>query len=104
MQCPHIVKTPGLEVSDGASTGLNAEVTFSCNNGNSLIGANKIKCLPSGRWSAPIPACQDVVCTEKITLLNKRPNFRLHVHSFGVGGKYNGLVNIMTCYLIHLVH
>ena len=87
VECPNIIRTPGLSLSDEISTGLNAEVTFSCNNGNSLIGAGRIKCLPSGRWSAPIPACQDVVCTENITMLNKRPNFRLHVHSFSAGGK-----------------
>ena len=87
MQCPSIIRTPGLSLSDDASNGLNAKVNFTCNNGNSLIGADQIKCLPSGRWSAPIPACQDVVCTENILVLNKRPNFRLHVHSFGAGGK-----------------
>ena len=86
VQCPSIIRTPGLEISDETSTGLNAEVSFSCNNGNSLIGAEQVKCLPSGRWSAPIPACEDVVCTENITLLTKRPNFRLHVHSFAAGG------------------
>ena len=87
VQCPRIVRTIGLTISDDSSTGLNAVVTFSCDNGNSLIGASEIKCLPSGRWNAPIPVCQDVVCTENITKLSKRPNFRVHVHSFGAGGK-----------------
>ena len=88
VQCPKIVRTVGLTISDDSSTGLNAVVEFSCDNGNSLIGAAEIKCLPSGRWNAPIPVCQDVVCTENITKLTKRPNFRVHVHSFGAGGKF----------------
>ena len=74
-------------MSDDSLTGLNAKVGFSCNNGNSLIGAGEIKCLASGRWSAPIPACQNVVCSQSITKLTNRPNLRAYVHSFGAGGK-----------------
>ncbi len=37
-----------------------------------------------GRWSAPIPACMNIVCPENITALAKN-NLRVHVHSFAAG-------------------
>lgn len=35
---------------------------FSCANGNSLIGAAQVTCLPSGNWSAPLPLCESEYC------------------------------------------
>jgi hypothetical protein len=40
------------------NTKMNTKVLLSCANGNSLIGAPEITCLPSGNWSAPIPICE----------------------------------------------
>ena len=67
---------------------MNAEVSFGCSNGNDLIGSSPLHCLPSGRWSAPIPACQDVVCPESI-VTHSPPSLQVHVESFGVGGRVN---------------
>lgn len=88
MKCPNIEATEGLKASSLEAVGLSAEVTFECTNGNSLIGAPKVKCLPSGIWDHPIPACQDIVCPENITLwaTSLRPHLKVQVHSFGAGG------------------
>ena len=77
-----------MKASSLEAVGLSAEVTFECTNGNSLIGAPKVKCLPSGIWDHPIPACQDIVCPENITLwaTSLRPHLKVQVHSFGAGG------------------
>jgi hypothetical protein len=40
------------------NTKMNTKVLLSCANGNSLIGAPEITCLPSGNWSAPFPICE----------------------------------------------
>jgi hypothetical protein len=37
---------------------MNTHLKFSCVNGNALIGASDIICLPSGNWSAPFPVCE----------------------------------------------
>ena len=80
VECANIEATHGLEVSS-KQRGLNTVVTFQCTNGNSLIGASSAKCLPSGIWSNPIPACQNIVCPKNITLLatSLRPNLRVQV-------------------------
>ncbi|XP_068090442.1 sushi, von Willebrand factor type A, EGF and pentraxin domain-containing protein 1 isoform X2 [Hyperolius riggenbachi] len=38
------------------------EVTFSCNEGYNLIGAETVMCLESGEWNASIPYCEAVSC------------------------------------------
>ena len=52
---------------------MNTRVLLTCTNGNSLIGATEINCLPSGNWSAPIPVCESKFCSLKLfsKLLNK---------------------------------
>ena len=82
--CPDIIATKGLSFSESDRT-LNAKVRFSCTNGNGLIGVEEVKCLPSGRWSAPIPACMNIVCPENITTMSKS-HLKVHVHSFAAGG------------------
>ena len=69
VRCPQIEITEGLKASDLGVNGLNAQVYFECTNGNSLIGVSTVKCLPSGRWDNPIPACQNIVCPDNITSL-----------------------------------
>ncbi|CAA9993814.1 unnamed protein product [Nesidiocoris tenuis] len=41
-------------------TKMSTKVVLSCSNGNSLIGAHDLTCLPSGNWSAPMPVCESV--------------------------------------------
>lgn len=44
---------------------MNTRLLFSCVNGNALIGAQEVTCLPSGNWSSPFPVCESKF---KITL------------------------------------
>ena len=50
---------PGLYKSTH-DTKMNTEVEFSCANGNTLLGAHRMVCLPSGNWSAPMPLCETI--------------------------------------------
>ncbi|XP_030753340.1 uncharacterized protein LOC115880296 [Sitophilus oryzae] len=61
IHCPAIPQRRGLTPST-QSTKMNSLVKFYCVNGNSLIGATEIVCLPSGNWSAPFPVCESVEC------------------------------------------
>lgn len=47
----------GLTVNT-QNTKMNTVLKFTCVNGNALIGASEITCLPSGNWSAPFPICE----------------------------------------------
>lgn len=40
---------------------MTTKVILSCHNGNALIGASEITCLPSGNWSAPLPVCESIL-------------------------------------------
>lgn len=57
IHCPVVSNRRGLIVNS-QSTKMNTKLQFSCANGNSLIGAAEIVCLPSGNWSAPFPICE----------------------------------------------
>ncbi|XP_070287020.1 sushi, von Willebrand factor type A, EGF and pentraxin domain-containing protein 1 [Myotis yumanensis] len=48
--------------SSGEIYTVGAEVTFSCEEGYRLMGANKITCSESGEWSHLIPHCEAVSC------------------------------------------
>lgn len=57
VDCPEIPARRGLTLSV-VDTKLSTRVQLSCANGNSLIGASELVCLPSGNWSAPLPVCE----------------------------------------------
>lgn len=57
VDCPEIPPRRGLTLSTN-DTKLSTRVQLSCANGNSLIGASELTCLPSGNWSAPLPVCE----------------------------------------------
>ncbi|KAK9874005.1 hypothetical protein WA026_002356 [Henosepilachna vigintioctopunctata] len=61
VHCPVVPQRRGLTVNT-QSTKMNTQLKFSCINGNSLIGAPDVTCLPSGNWSAPFPVCEKVQC------------------------------------------
>ncbi|KAG7173717.1 Locomotion-related protein Hikaru genki-like 2 [Homarus americanus] len=61
-------------------------VVFSCVPGSSLVGAQQIKCLPSGNWSAPIPRCENIECPD-VRLNVSRSGPRLTMIGRGVGGR-----------------
>lgn len=61
VHCPPLPLRKGL-ISSSQSTKMSSEVMFSCANGNSLIGAAQVVCLPSGNWSAPLPLCESEYC------------------------------------------
>lgn len=57
VHCPPVPQRVGLTVNT-KSTKMNTRLLFSCVNGNALIGAQEVICLPSGNWSAPFPVCE----------------------------------------------
>ena len=57
VNCPEIPARRGLTLSTN-ETKLSTRVMLSCANGNSLIGASELICVPSGNWSAPLPVCE----------------------------------------------
>ncbi|GAB0099339.1 locomotion-related protein Hikaru genki [Sergentomyia squamirostris] len=61
INCPEIPAKRGLIMST-TDTKLSTKLVFSCANGNSLIGASEITCMPSSNWSAPLPVCESVEC------------------------------------------
>jgi len=60
VNCPEIPARRGLTLAT-TDTKMSAKVVLSCANGNSLIGASELTCLPSGNWSAPLPVCESKV-------------------------------------------
>ncbi|XP_062853890.1 beta-2-glycoprotein 1-like [Trichomycterus rosablanca] len=70
-------------------------ITYSCNEGFILYGANSSECLQTGKWSKPKPQCQSVTCN-----LPDIPQFAKIVYDklfkddtveFGSGGTYHCL-------------
>ena len=57
---------PGIP-DNGATTGTNTTfdsvITYSCDDGFVLVGADEQICLESGNWSAPLPSCESRLCT-----------------------------------------
>ncbi|XP_037811776.1 CUB and sushi domain-containing protein 1 isoform X2 [Lucilia sericata] len=85
INCPEIPTRRGLIVNTN-ETKLSTRVLMSCSNGNSLIGASELFCLPSGNWSAPLPVCESVECGD-IPLPNNISSPRVSVLSREVGGR-----------------
>ncbi|CAK1543665.1 unnamed protein product [Leptosia nina] len=57
VHCPPLPIRRGL-VPSSLDTQLGSEITFSCANGNALLGASTLYCRASGNWSAPLPVCE----------------------------------------------
>lgn len=71
-------------------TKMGTKVHLSCANGNSLIGASELLCLPSGNWSAPLPVCESVECGDipiSPNEVNPAGILRIAVLSREVGGR-----------------
>ncbi|KAJ6649684.1 Locomotion-related protein Hikaru genki, partial [Pseudolycoriella hygida] len=87
VNCPEIPARRGLTMSTN-ETKMSIRVQLSCANGNSLIGASELMCLPSGNWSAPLPVCESVECGDlPITASSNRSVPRVAVLSREVGGR-----------------
>ncbi|XP_063237081.1 sushi, von Willebrand factor type A, EGF and pentraxin domain-containing protein 1 isoform X2 [Bacillus rossius redtenbacheri] len=84
VHCPELPARRGLS-TNSASTKMNARVLLSCANGNSLIGAAEVTCLPSGNWSAPAPVCESIECADFVNLTD--PHLRVSILSREVGGR-----------------
>ncbi|XP_050294789.1 uncharacterized protein LOC126734965 isoform X2 [Anthonomus grandis grandis] len=84
VHCPILPQRRGLTASTQI-TKMNTIVKFHCVNGNSLIGAPEIQCLPSGNWSAPFPVCESIECGDVGS--NLSPHLKVMVISREVGGK-----------------
>ena len=64
---------------------LNTRVNFSCNNGNDLLGSEKLVCLPTGQWSDIIPACERIFCPPITDMLGDT-NIQVSTLSHEAGG------------------
>ncbi|KAJ8978205.1 hypothetical protein NQ317_014721 [Molorchus minor] len=84
VHCPAVPQRRGLTVNT-QSTKMKTKLKFVCVNGNSLIGASDIVCLPSGNWSAPFPVCESIECGEVGGVLGD--HLKVLVVSREVGGK-----------------
>ncbi|XP_073987217.1 hig-anchoring scaffold protein isoform X2 [Rhodnius prolixus] len=84
VHCQPLPARRGLAMST-QETKMNTKVVMSCTNGNSLIGAHELTCLPSGNWSAPMPVCQSMECPELANLPDRR--LRTSIISREVGGQ-----------------
>ncbi|XP_025833136.1 sushi, von Willebrand factor type A, EGF and pentraxin domain-containing protein 1 isoform X2 [Agrilus planipennis] len=84
VHCPPVPQRRGL-VGSSESTKMNTKITFSCANGNALIGSSEVVCLPSGNWSSPFPVCESIECGEVGPVLP--PHLRVTVISREVGGR-----------------
>nr|XP_032815088.1 CUB and sushi domain-containing protein 3-like isoform X2 [Petromyzon marinus] len=56
--------SPAHGTLHGHGYNLNDVVDFSCDVGHARQGPARIQCLPSGQWSAPLPTCTIINCTE----------------------------------------
>ncbi len=81
-----IAERRGLAIS-AKNTKMNTKVHFSCQNGNSLVGAPEVTCLPSGNWNAPIPFCESVLCPDTVPVGNTSSTVRTAIVNRAVGGK-----------------
>ncbi|EDV98774.1 uncharacterized protein LOC6566632 isoform X2 [Drosophila grimshawi] len=86
INCPEIPIRRGLIVNTN-DTKLSTRVLLSCSNGNSLIGASELFCLPSGNWSALLPVCESVECGDIPLMANNVSSPRVSVLSREVGGR-----------------
>ncbi|XP_056646420.1 sushi, von Willebrand factor type A, EGF and pentraxin domain-containing protein 1 isoform X4 [Diorhabda sublineata] len=84
IHCPVVPQRRGLTVNT-QSTKMNTKLKFSCINGNALIGAPEVVCLPSGNWSAPFPICESIECGEVGVVLSE--HLKVLVVSREVGGR-----------------
>ncbi|KAK9711611.1 WAP-type (Whey Acidic Protein) 'four-disulfide core' [Popillia japonica] len=84
VHCPVVPQRRGLTVNT-QSTKMNTQLKFICVNGNALIGAQEITCLPSGNWSAPFPVCESIECGEVGGILPS--HLRVTIVSREVGGR-----------------
>ncbi|XP_023215884.1 protein lev-9-like isoform X4 [Centruroides sculpturatus] len=75
-ECPDpskVTSPPMKIISDGFKIGKTAR--FSCPKGSILKGSDKITCLDTGQWSAPIPYCTKETC--------EPPELPIHGHVIG---------------------
>lgn len=67
---------------------MSTRVVLRCTNGNALIGAPEIVCLPSGNWSAPLPVCESVECGDvQLSSSSNGSSPRVAILSREVGGR-----------------
>lgn len=70
INCPKIPVRRGLTMNTN-ETKMSVRVQLSCANGNSLIGASELVCLPSGNWSAPLPVCESNFVMKYLSIIRE---------------------------------
>lgn len=52
-----VCSVPHSQFANGAMMADPETITYKCNDGYRLIGAERLNCLPNNTWSAPTPRC-----------------------------------------------
>ncbi|XP_026477208.1 CUB and sushi domain-containing protein 1-like [Ctenocephalides felis] len=85
VHCPVMPTRRGVAINT-AATRMGTKLQLSCTNGNTMIGASELTCLPSGNWSAPFPVCESTECGEVPMIPTNASSPRVSVLSREVGG------------------
>ena len=67
----------------------NSTVSYSCNTGYNLTGTASITCNATGLWSAPVPSCPPVNCTDPDTPTNGHKNSSIYTYNSVVSFQCN---------------
>ncbi|ODN03359.1 Sushi, von Willebrand factor type A, EGF and pentraxin domain-containing protein 1 [Orchesella cincta] len=63
VECPKLPENTELAFST-LEVKLGTRVSIQCKSGDSVVGAKEVTCLPSGKWSSPLPRCKGLECPE----------------------------------------
>ena len=77
--------TPDNGTKTGTNFTYNSIITYSCNVGYNLMGADSLTCLSDGSWNGSLPSCDIVSCSDPGTPSNG--------HRIEAGFLYNSVVS-----------
>ena len=81
--------TPTNGERNGMDIYYNSTVSYSCNTGYNLTGTASITCNATGLWSAPVPSCPPVNCTDPGTPTNGNKNSSIYTYNSVVSFQCN---------------
>ena len=81
--------TPTNGIRNGVDIYYNSTVSYSCNTGYNLTGTASITCNATGLWSAPVPSCSLVNCSDPGTSTNGHKNSNIYTYNSVVSFQCN---------------
>ena len=69
---------------NGGNFSYNSTVSYSCELGYNLTGADTLTCLATGSWDAPVPLCHPVNCGNPGTPINGARNGNLYTYNSNI--------------------